>query len=636
MIVGEWWASWKRPLLCLMTIGTCLLRGALSQPGSSQIRYCAYDTKPYITCPETGQPFGFGVTVASTIESTIQGDISFTCLASRQDVLDALKNCDCDVGIGGFTVETLAILKGTNVSLSYPYQPTAYAIIRRTEHTGGTIWGMFRPFTPGLWILVIFTPFMLAVFMTFFAWIISKYKKTSFSLSVLPQYSFQNTLSFLNDYTTVEYLDWDGNMPYMFGLKCLLQGMLVAFAFLCLIVTSVYTAQLTNIIISSTILSESLTFEEVVRSTEKLVIPNELSSYFETRFNSRYGQWVPNSTADFLDQVERVRSGEIDGLVAMVGPSLWTLETNNRDCTLTVNRNSYKLVTGHSFVYSTCVNQDFINQRDMIIRDVTQRGITELQTGSILGKYFVSNEPLKCAGKSSSINIHDLAGGWVILAGAVALPFLLSVTRYLYYLLIKCISAYGGVFSLNTPTASQPIEVGDLEANPVSQDHSHHSDMARTSQYGGRGHYSCDTPVRASRESRDGTPRAPVRFYTEPNTAPVRPSRESAYDSQGSTYGYQCAEQVSTLPGHEVLPRRSVDNRHSFDIHSTPFYNIALEHPTPRVTSDPPAAPRPSRDEPEHVRGARSEPASYDHTPTSGTSTDDILIARDDAGYVTS
>lgn len=493
--------------------------------------------------------------------------------------MDALKNCDCDVGIGGFTVETLALLEGTNVSLSYPYQPTAYAVIRTTDQTRDTIWGLFRPFTPGLWILVIFTPFMLAVFMTFFAWIISKYKKTSFSFSVLPQYSFQNTLSFLNDYTRVEYLDWDGNMPYMFGLKCLLQNMLVAFAFLCLIVTSVYTAQLTNIIISSAMLSESLTFEEVVRSTEKLVIPNELSPYFETRFNSRYEQWVSNSTPDFLDQVERVRSGEIDGLVAMVGPSLWALETNNRDCTLTVNGNSYKLVTGHAFLYSTCVKPDFINRRDTIIRDVTQRGVTDSILGSILGNYFVSKKPLKCTGKSSSINIHDLAGGWVILAGAVALPFLLSVTRYLYYLLIKWISAYGGVFSLSTPTSSQPIEVGDLEAYPVSQDHSRHSDMARTSQYGGCGHYSCDTPV---------------------------------------------------------LSRRSVDNRHSFDIHSTPFYSIALEHPTPGVTPDPPAAPLPSRDEPEHVCGARSEPASYDHTPTSGTSTDDILIARDDPGYVTS
>jgi hypothetical protein len=417
-------------------------------------RYCTYDVKPYVTCTQNGEAFGMGTSIAATIESVVPGDHMFTCLKSRGDVLDALKSCECDVGIGDFTEESVALTKGSNLSISYPYQPSAYVVLQRHTQSDRSIWGMFKPFTPGLWFLVATTPFCLALFMTFFAWAISKYKKTSFSLSVLPQYSFQNTLSFLNDYTNVEYLDWDGRMPYMICLKFFLQSMLVSFAFLCLIVTSVYTAQLTNIIISRDIFQEYLTFEEVVRANKRLVVPDELSSYFSYRFSERFDTWTPDSTDSFLDQVEKIRNGSLDAVVAMVGPSLWSLNTQNAECLLQINPGAYKMISGHAFMYSACTPGDFVSQRNDVIVDMVNRGVVEIQTQLLLGDYSVTNRPRNCIQRESAITIHDLAGGWVILAIGVSLPLLLSVSRYLYYLVIRCIRLYGSIFVLSSSSSS--------------------------------------------------------------------------------------------------------------------------------------------------------------------------------------
>ena len=447
-------------VLTTLFVSLATIRHASTISSSGQIVFCTYDFQPYTTCTNDGGIYGIGSSIVNTIEAT-QGneffnDYTIRCLSSRTEVLDKLKSCECDVGVGDFNEAAFNLIRSSNMSISYPYRPEAYGIITRRKPRESTIWGLFRPFTVELWILVGMTPLMLAVAMTFFSWAISKYKKTSFSISLLPQYAFQNTMSFLNEYTSIEYMDWHGHSPYMLTLKFMLQSMLVAFAFLCLIVTSVYTAQLTNVILTREFFQEELSFTDTMRTLDKLISPPELIPFFQTIYNRETTVWVPDSTQNFTDQLDRIRRGETDGLIASVGAGLWALKTKNEDCRLDLNPHSYKLVNGQVFVFSPCLDQGVIDQRNRVILEIGQRGILEAQSKVVLGEFYVTTPPSVCNIRESAVTIHDLAGGWVILAVAVCLPLVATIARYLYYLARKCITMYGNIFVVTTPPGSDP------------------------------------------------------------------------------------------------------------------------------------------------------------------------------------
>jgi len=317
------------------------------------------------------------------------------------------------------------------------------------------MWELFKPFTVGLWMLVIFTPLALAAFMTFFSWAISRYKKTTFSMGVFPQYMFQNALAFLNDYTSVQYMDWQGPSAYMLVLKFLLQSMLVAYAFLCLIVTSVYTAELTNIILRSSLRQETETFESIVKGTTTLSVPFELQQYFRTRYNVETFPWVPDATQNFTDQLDNLRAGAIDGIVTTGETALWAIKNKNPGCLLSVNPTAYAPIVGQVILYSPCVSLSDVISRDRLIVEFTQRGIFEFVAESILGDFDISSTFAGCVSPPSAISIYDVAGGWVILAVGIAGPFLFALSRYLYFLVKKCIAVYGSFFVVGSSSASE-------------------------------------------------------------------------------------------------------------------------------------------------------------------------------------
>lgn len=431
-----------------------------SNSSGSSMTYCTFDTRPFVTCPEDGGIYGLGISVANTIElyqgNEMSGEYEPVCLSSRKELLDKLEACECDAAVGDFSYHLFPELRGTGIQLSTPYHPTTYLVVQRNNpRESSSIWNLFKPFTTGLWLLVIFTPLALAVFMTFFTWAISRYKKTKFSLGVFPQYMFQNALAFLNDYTSVQYMDWQGPSSYMIILKFLLQSMLVAYAFLCLIVTSVYTAELTNIILRSSLRQETETFESIVKGTTTLSVPIEMQQYFRTRYNVDTFPWLPDSTQNLTDQLEHLRTGVIDGIVTTGETALWALKNQNPECRLSVNPNAYKLNSGHVILYSPCVSAQDILVRDRVIIEYTQRGIFEFVSQSILGDFDVSSTLEGCVGPQSVISIYDVAGGWVILAVGVAAPFLFALSRYLYFLVKKCIAVYGSFFVVGSSSASE-------------------------------------------------------------------------------------------------------------------------------------------------------------------------------------
>ena len=589
------WVSRVLPLALLMV-------RTVAAPFNRSLTHCVFDTRPHVSCGKDAI-YGLGPIVANTIETSVSNTYpNMTCLEDRSMVLDMLATCQCDVGIGDFQDAIYDLVKATSIRTSYPYHPSAYGVIKRQQPWTSTMWGIFLPFTPGLWALVIITPAALAIFMTYFSWVISKYKNSRFSLGLLPQYTLQNSMSFLNEPTQVEYMDWHGKSGFMLTLKFCLQTMLVSYAFLCLVITSVYTAQLTNILLRREMLQEQSTFSEAVKQTQSLVIPAELKTFFQTQYNREASLWYQNSTEEMVVQLDRLRQGEIDGLVTPVEAGLWAIQTQNDDCALNMNPNAYHLTTGQVFLYSPCVDQEEIATRDRIILNLAIRGVLASQADLALGSYSTGSRPVRCVNRGSEVTIRDVAGAWIIVAAAVLLPLLFTVGRYSYYLLKKCINTYGGVFNINTPETSfkrprnDPTDSGarDLESNGTNaQRHRGDNGYVASELYAPHGDM--------RRSHARGSPEHP------------RP------------YG-------STV----ALPLRESQDTHRFGVYS----------PAPIRTSGPfehQTSPRPSHtesiadDDFMRYNRARSEPAVGERPPsTETTSSDDLILSRDDDdGYVT-
>jgi len=558
--------TWKLGILALSM-------GYRATAFNDSVKYCSYDTQPYISCSHVGTAYGLGPTVASTLESYLgDGFDRVICLENRDVVFEKLASCECDVGIGDFTDATFGLVEDVGVKPSEPYHPSAFGIIQRQVPTTGTIWGIFQPFTAGLWTLIAITPFFLALFMTFFSWAISKYKGTLFKFSVLPQYTLQNTMSFLNEPSHVEYMDWDGKSPFMLSLKFCLQSMLVSYAFLCLVVTSVYTAQLTENILKREIFQEQITFSDLVKQLPNLVVPSALETYFLTRYSRVTQTWVHNSTDSLLEQLDRMRNMEIDGIVAPIGSALWSVNTQNSDCSLNVNPNAYQLTPGQIFLYGACVTDEEVLLRNEIILGLGRRGVLESQAELKLGDYFVGNRPKPCIIQDSVVNIHEVAGGWLILSVAIALPLVFTVARYMYYLLKKCISVYGNVFNVGTPHGSfrNPFDIARAPAALEACEHMEPRVSLDSSHHRARAAYSSD-----------------IYSTTSPVETPTRCSCDTTghRESMDEPLSARGSRDVRVDPRH--LPRNTEGRdrlQYSVDLHRAALE--ACEHMEPRVSLD--------------------------------------------------
>ena len=402
---------------------------------AAEMRVCTYDIEPFTGCDTAAQWFGD----------------EYTCLSNRSAVLDAVRRCDCDAGLGLFD-------STDNVSIvGYVYGTTFVAVEKRVDKDGELMWTIFSPFTPGLWLLVLATPGTFAVFMTLFSWAISRYKQKTFSLGVLPQFIFQNTLSLLNDYTDVQYrLDWKGKKPYMSLLKVSLQTMMVAYAFLCLVVTSLYTAQLTNILLmeqSSSMREQSVFMHELssLDLKQTMVPKGRLSSFLTS------AQRFDVETEAVLDALGRLTKNDASSIILPYESAIWAVRHLGMMCDVTVRALRGGVVTAVNLVVSPCTANPLgvartISSALFIWRLSTYAGDFEA-------------ERVGTCSTMPRVSIQQISGGWVILAIAVSIPLCLMLTRYVWYLTKKFVESYGSFFVLAFSSSS---DEDSTSSNPTA------------------------------------------------------------------------------------------------------------------------------------------------------------------------
>ena len=430
------WRFLTRLLLGVTTLST----GVWGQT----VRICTYEVKPYITCSEDGQSH-YGP-LANIVVSK--------CLPNATALVAALDSCACDAGLGLFDVNAINYSITTRFVMSTPY--ASVRVRPETDTDDFDLWTVFSPFEPTLWLLVMITPLAVAIVMTFFSWTISKYKRKKFQWRVLPQFAFQNMLSLLNDYTHIEYLDWAGKRPYMVVLKFFLQSFLVAYAFLCLVIVSVYSAQLTNILFMRNM--QPLFDQDTDMALDdlrmhaigtRLAVPQSVESLvYGTNEPSRGTVFDLASSSVALGMVNQLWMGDYDGVVLPLEMAIWAVDETDHLCDLTVVPlgSVYATVTIASSwkCASSLGRQEYLHTfappwgHVASWMDTYRRASKSRWTTSC-------NKEVRIR-----ISITDIAGGWVIVGFSIAVPLLLTIGRYLYYLMRKCIDEYGHLFVIKT------------------------------------------------------------------------------------------------------------------------------------------------------------------------------------------
>lgn len=400
---------------------------------------CTYDIDPYVSCVD-----GRYVDVTD--------GITYDCLEDRRTVLEEVNACRCDVGLGLFH-------GGDNATIVRRVFGTTYVLVTRRYDAREAMWTVFSPFEPSLWVLVMLTPLAVAIAMTYFSWAISWYKKKAFDIAVLPQYAFQNTLALLNDYTSVDYrLDWTGRKRYMILLKFFLQSMLVSYAFLCLVITSVYTAQLTNILFANTMVDDNqyVYIDELDAQgmNGDVLVPRDISYLLSTMPNDVL---YDATTQGVLDVVRRVVDNapqtQTPRVVAPLEAAVYAIEKAGVECHV-----SLQLVRGLTNDV-TNVASPCLNAYDVAIM-FNKTSIARVAHMNSFLRAFVRRRTA-CTENVPRIGIRDISGGWIIVSISIAIPLLLTVGRYLFFLARKCIAQYGHMFVLPFSSSSEGSNVSN-------------------------------------------------------------------------------------------------------------------------------------------------------------------------------
>jgi len=154
--------------------------------------------------------------------------------------------------------------------------------------------------------------------------------------------------------------------------------------------------------------------------------------------------------------IERVLDGEVMAALMPYDAAIWGILKEGVLCSTTI-RLVRGVNSGISMILSPCSRSSevVVRARALILRLMTAaRGYHAQQ--------------LKGCSVTPRIGIHQISGGWIILAMSIAVPFALVVGRYLWYLSVKCVQQYGSLFVL--PFSSSEDD-SSQQSNGIASEH---------------------------------------------------------------------------------------------------------------------------------------------------------------------
>lgn len=417
---------------------------------------CTYPILPWVQC--SGDTIiGFDGNLIRTAASGLRWregvDYIIRCVASKTDAFRLLRGCGredhCDAVFGDIAPDTSRTYLN-NVTYSSPYQCTSLAAMTTSE-SDTNIWSIFTPFSWQLWVLLISLPFIYGLMMTCLDFFIHRvFRDTKHSLckpSTLPEFVFDHASMMLGQGDRHEILRSHRRM-YKERFLCLvrltIQIMFLTFAFMCFVISSTYTAELTTILLKKTPRLKYTSFERLLLEGTTLV-PRDRLRYFRSRWSVNPTSYVYENTDSYLNAMAFLRNETVDGIIGNRATLQWIQEMNT-DCSVSIVPSSDIAYYGPVIAWSPCVSQVVINDMNARIVDMEMDGTIEQIAESSLRGLSISGNILErqCVTRTSTIGIRNVGGVFVIMACGTAVPICFIVSKYILDLIKHILTRYQG------------------------------------------------------------------------------------------------------------------------------------------------------------------------------------------------
>lgn len=412
---------------------------------SSKTLYCGTDIHPFVSCiaHPTGQKFGgYEKSIIQSVEgaggSIEDIDYHFKCFDSFDDAFNATKNCSCDAMIGHIT-PTVRRKQIDNIQFTQPHLATSVAtVVRRTNDK--SMFKFLYPFETTLWITILFIP---VVYALVFACsnILNRYLNGKFILNP-PGRSLTAFVSefFHTVFGAGELRDFESEDDPLGGFFFNIN--ILAFSFFFLFITSVYTANLASLIISS---SAALNIDdiEVLSSRPGLkILTNEIYiDFLMNQYNIRADPWtwLKNSTS-YNEAVDMVANGTYDALISDRGTLLWAVRERKK-CDVTLLPGSDLSYFSVSTAFSPCFDPDAIDKYNTHLFQVRDSGDIDRIGRTALGSLYYTSVGIAsvdtylnpACSDSDKIGLDDISGLLIVISVPLffvaALPLMTSLFR---------------------------------------------------------------------------------------------------------------------------------------------------------------------------------------------------------------
>jgi len=419
--------------------------------GTRQFRVCTADIEPFVDC-SGGVASGYYVEVFRSIGFAMgwieNVQYTFDCLSSFNDVLDGLNTCDCDAAVGSIT-PTPSRVTIDGFKFSIPYLCSSLAVLTR-EEVAADPWSFFKPFSLGVWMLVLFTPIVLGSCMTVLASIASRggydagTAGTAGMAEIGVDWAKRLPVSVVETYNAIlghgntgaDELVLPGTTD-RYAYQVLLRTLFTVYLFFALVVSALYAANLASLAIQRKLDPVVTDIESLVAKPGLKILTNPI---YVQPLRSRYSidavpwTWFRNTTSA-VEAAESVRNGTYDALISDRGILAW-LSRQSETCEVTLVPKSDIVYFGTSIAFSPCVNQSVVDQINYRILEIQSSGELERVARTSLSILFTQTVGINgdivnpaCL-PSSQITVDEIYGLWIILGSVLGGVAVATLSRY--------------------------------------------------------------------------------------------------------------------------------------------------------------------------------------------------------------
>jgi hypothetical protein len=252
---------------------------------------------------------------------------------------------------------------------------------------------------------------------------------------------------------------------FLIMVRMAIKFLFLTFAFACFVISSTYTAELTNILIQRKPRLKYTSIEDILLGDGKIIIPDERQQYFRYRWNIDPETRIFENTDSYKDAVEMLMNGSFDGFVGNRVTLQWLQNMNGDNCMVSLIPSSDINYYGPVIAWSTCMPKVVIQDVNRRIVEMEMDGEIERIAETSLREFTLSGyqDERPCVTSTTTIGLNNVGGVFVILGCGVFLPVCLFIVKYIMVI----VQYFRPIVFFEIEESSNSTDSNDDESRPT-------------------------------------------------------------------------------------------------------------------------------------------------------------------------